>query len=332
MNCNEEVTVKLTGKLTLALPNLEQLKIRNIIDEVLVNYEVHPIENHLIVSDIEEKIQYFLAVKKLDGMSKSTLYNYKLQLLKFAEYIHKPVASITVMDIRMYLATVSRANIRKTTLNNKISILKTFFRWLESEEMIIKNPMKKIKNIKVDKHLRKALTQDELELLRDSCKTTRQRAILEFLFSTGCRLSEMVNVNIEDIKWDKSELNVIGKGNKERTVYLSSKAKLYLKKYLKERESIVNPALFITSKYPHTRLGNRSVEREINKIGYQAGFTKSIYPHLVRHTTATLALSSGMSITSIQHLLGHEDINTTLIYSQIDNTSVKEEYKKYLNK
>lgn len=332
LNCNEEVTVKLTGKLTLALPNLEQLKIRNIIDEVLVNYEVHPIENHLIVSDIEEKIQYFLAVKKLDGMSKSTLYNYKLQLLKFAEYIHKPVASITVMDIRMYLATVSRANIRKTTLNNKISILKTFFGWLESEEMIIKNPMKKIKNIKVDKHLRKALTQDELELLRDSCKTTRQRAILEFLFSTGCRLSEMVNVNIEDIKWDKSELNVIGKGNKERTVYLSSKAKLYLKKYLKERESIVNPALFITSKYPNTRLGNRSVEREINKIGYQAGFTKSIYPHLVRHTTATLALSSGMSITSIQHLLGHEDINTTLIYSQIDNTSVKEEYKKYLNK
>lgn len=327
MNCNEEVTVKLVGKLTLEIPQLEQIKIRDLIDGILANYEIFPVEKSLITSDIEEKIRYFLVSKKIDGASPITLYTYKLQLMKFASIIHKPVRSITVIDIRMYLALISK-NAKSTTINSKISILKSFFKWLEDEEMILRNPMKKIKNTKKAKRLRKALTQNELELLRDACKTTRQRAILEFLFSTGCRLQEMVNANVKDIKWDKLELNVIGKGNKERTVYLNSKSKLYLEKYLNERKNIDNPSLFITSKHPYKRLGNRSVEREINKIGYQAGFAKSIYPHLIRHTTATIALSKGMNITFIQRLLGHEDINTILIYSEVNNDLVKKEYKK----
>jgi len=153
MNCNEEVTIKLLGKLSLELPQIDQLKIRNIIDEVLVNYNIQPLEKHLIVSDLPEKISYFLAVKKLDGSSELTIYNYKLQLYKFADFIHKPVSNITTVDIRMYLAQCANTNLKKTSLNNRISILKSFFGWLENEDMIIKNPMKKIKNIKVDKHL-----------------------------------------------------------------------------------------------------------------------------------------------------------------------------------
>ncbi len=330
MNCNEEVTVKLVGKLTLKVPELDQLEIRNLIDEVLVNYELQPIEKHLVASDIEEKAQYFLATKKLEGASEKTLYNYGLTLRRLASIIHKPTASITVVDIRIFLAMISKDK-TKGTMNTKISTLKSFFGWLENEEMIIKNPMKKIKGTKKEKHLRKALTQEELESLRDACKTTRQRSILEFLFSTGCRLQELVDVNIEDIKFDKGELNVIGKGNKERTVYLNAKAKLYLKKYLKERENRDNPALFITSKYPFSRMGGRSIEREINKITQVAGFDKSVYPHLIRHTTATLALKGGMSITSIQQILGHENLATTEIYAETDNTEVKHEYNKYLN-
>lgn len=330
MICNEEVTIRLVGKLTLELPQLEQLRIRNLIDEVLVNYEVHPLERSLVASDIEERIQYFLATKRLDGASKATLYNYNLHLIRFASYFHKPINSITVVDIRLYLTMLSQ-KLKKTSINTEISILKSFFGWLENEEMIIKNPMKKIKGTKKEKRLRKSLTQEELELLRDSCKTVRQRALLEFLFSTGCRLAELVNVNIEDIKWDKREFNVIGKGSKERTVYINAKAVLYIKKYLKEREHIDNPALFITSKYPYKRLGRRSVEREITKIAENAGFDKSVYPHLMRHTTATLALKSGMSLTSIQHLLGHENPSTTQIYAETNNEDVKHEYTKYLS-
>ncbi|RMD04891.1 integrase [Clostridium autoethanogenum] len=330
MNCNEEVTIKLIGKLSSEFPELDQFKIRNVVDQILVNYEIYPVEKSLVASDIEEKIQYFLAVKKLDGASPLTIKNYKLQLLKFASFFHKTINSITTIDIRMYLAIVSSSRVKKTTLSNKISILKSFFGWLESEEMILKNPMRKIKNIKIDKHLRKSLTQDELELLRDACKTIRQHTLLEVLFSTGCRLSEAVNINIEDIKWDKGELNVIGKGSKERTVYLNSKAKLYIKKYLKERDKkgITNNALFISSKYPYGRLGNRAIEREMTKIAEAAGFSKSIYPHLIRHTTATLALFGGMKITSIQKILGHENLDTTMIYSEVSNDDVRSEFKK----
>lgn len=103
MNCNEEVTIKLIGKLSLEFPELDQFKIRNVVDQILVNYEIHPVEKSLVASDIEEKIQYFLAVKKLDGASPLTIKNYKLQLLKFASFFHKTINSITTIDIRMYL-------------------------------------------------------------------------------------------------------------------------------------------------------------------------------------------------------------------------------------
>lgn len=328
----EELIIKVIGKLSLEYPDINQHKVRELLYECINGYEITARETALVASDIPDRATMYLAVKRLDGLSEKTLYNYKLHLERFASIVVKPLSIITTNDIRVYLAMLSKSkDLKQTSMATEISILKSFFGWLHDEEIIEKNPMKKIKQPKKEKRLRKSLTQEELELLRDSCKTTRQRAILEFLFSTGCRLEEMVNTNIEDIKWDKSELNVIGKGNKERTVYLNAKAKLYLKKYLEERKNRSNPALFICSKHPFGRLGNRSVEREINKIAKAAGFDKSIFPHLIRHTTATLGLQAGMSLTSIQHLLGHEDPSTTQIYAETSNSDVKYEYNKFLN-
>lgn len=328
----EELVIKIIGKLSLEYPTLDQHKVRGILYECINNYEITARETALVASDIPDRAAMYLAVKKLDGLSEQTLYNYKLHLERFASIVVKPLSMVTTNDIRVYIAMLSKSkNLKQTSMGTEISILKSFFGWLNDEEIIERNPMKKIKQPKKEKRLRKSLTQEELELLRDACKTKRQRAILEFLFSTGCRLAELVNVNIEDIQWDKSELNVIGKGNKERTVYLNAKAKLYLKKYLEERKNRSNSALFICSKSPFKRLGKRSVEREINKIAKNAGFEKSIFPHLIRHTTATLALKSGMSLTSIQHLLGHNDPSTTQIYAETNNGDVKHEYNKFLN-
>lgn len=328
----EELVIKIIGKLSLEYPNLDQLKVRNILYECINDYEITTRETSLVASDIPDRINMYLAVKKLDGLSEKTLYNYKLHLKRFASIVIKPLSVITTNDIRLYLAMLSKSkNLKQTSMGGEISILKSFFSWLTDEEIIEKNPMKKIKNVKKEKRLRKSLTQEELELLRDSCKTVRQRALLEFLFSTGCRVSEISNTDIQDINWNKEELNVIGKGNKERTVFINAKAKLYLRKYLKEREHIDNPALFVASKKPYNRLGVRSIEKEINAIGKQAGFDKSIFPHLLRHTTATLALKSGMSLTSIQQLLGHDDPSTTQIYAETNNQDVKHEYNKYLN-
>ncbi len=226
----------------------------------------------------------------------------------------------------MFLA-VRCKNMKATSVNGQISILKSFFGWLHDEEYIPKNPAKKLKQTKEPKRLRHAMTEEEVELLRQASKTDREKALVEFLISTGCRLSEVVGVNKDDLNWHEMSLNVIGKGNKERKVYFSTKAKILLKKYLLTRKDD-NEALFVTSKRPHGRLGGRSVQREIKKIANRAGLNKSVYPHLFRHSFATCKINSGMPLPVLQHIMGHESPSTTQVYAQLSEENIKYEYKK----
>ncbi len=331
----DELIVKIIGKLSLEYPDMDQLRVRELLYECVNNYEITARETALVASDIPERAVMYLAIKKLDGLSKTTLYNYKLHLERFSSMVVKPLSMITTNDIRLYLAMLSKVNnLKQTSIATEISVLKSFFSWLANEEIIVKNPMVKIKSPKKEKRLRKSLTQEELELLRDACESERERAILEFLFSTGCRLAELVGVDIKDIDWNSSSLKVIGKGNKERVVYLNPKSRIYIDKYLKTRDELdklTSPALFICSKRPYNRLGRRSVEREVNIIAERAGFNKSVFPHLLRHTMATLGLKSGMSLTTVQKILGHEDPGTTEIYAEIDNGTIQNEFNKFLN-
>jgi len=292
----------------------------------LYKYRVLPEETALVSSDIEEKLQIYLATKKLDGLSRKTLKNYQYNLEIFANHLRKPLGTITTMDLRMFLA-VRCKSMKATSVNGQISILKSFFGWLHEEEYIPKNPAKKLKQTKQPKRVRKALTEEEAELLRQACETERQKALTEFLISTGCRLDEVFKVNKDNINWHEMSLFVIGKGNKERKVYFNTKAKILLKKYLLTRKDD-NQALFVTSKRPHTRLGGRSIQREIKKIADRAGINKSIYPHLFRHSFATNKLNAGMPMPVIQHLMGHESPATTQIYAQLSEENVKYEYKK----
>lgn len=328
----EEAIIKILGKVTLAVPEINQNKLREILEEVLYDYEIQEKSKALVVqNDFEDKIMIYLASKRLDGLSAKTLSSYQLHLIRFAYFIRKNVADITTMDLRVFLAYLAKNNnLKATSLETEKSILKSFFNWLEGEDYILKSPARKLKPTKIEKRLRKSLTSEELEMLRDSCKTPRQRALLEFIFSTGCRLSEVVGVNINDINWNDCSLKVIGKGNKERMVFFSQKAKLYLKKYIQSRDINISQALFIASRKPFKRIGNRAVQREIHKIAEQAGFEKPVFPHLLRHTMATLALQSGASLTTVQTLLGHEDPATTEIYAEISNDVVREEYRKHL--
>lgn len=325
-NCKDEVVIKLLGKLTLEFPEMDQLKARNIIDEVLYRYEVTSAETALVASDIEEKIQIYLACKKLDGLSKETLYSYQINLMIFADYLKKPLSTVNTMDIRMYLAQRCK-NLKPSSVNGQISILKSFFSWLVNEEYIPKNPMVQIKLTKEPKRLRHAMSDEEIELLRQACKDIRQKALVEFLISTGCRLSEIVKVDKDDINWSEKSLHVIGKGNKERKVYFSTKAKILLKKYIASRDDETE-ALFVGVRRPHGRLGKRAIEKEIKKIAANAGFDKSVFPHLFRHTMATLSLNRGMSITVLQKILGHESPSTTQIYAVMSDENTLYEYKK----
>lgn len=329
MNCNEEFVIKAVGKLTLEF-NYDwevQRKVSEILHLALYEYNVLPQETGLVASDLEEKIILYLQVKKLENYSQYTLKNYFYTLSKFSDFIKKPVATINKNDIRFFLANCY-PHCKASTVNSKIFCLKGFFQWLTDEEIIPKNPARLIKETKIPKRLRKSLNIQELEKLRLACRDERDRALLEFLFATGCRVSEVVDTNISDLDLNNNSLKVIGKGNKQRLVYYNDKTKLYIENYLNTRRDN-DDALFVSKRFPYNRMGKRGIECVIAKIGERAKLGKDVYPHLIRHTMATLGLRAGANITTIQHLLGHTSPATTETYAEESDTNLKHEYNQH---
>jgi integrase/recombinase XerD len=329
-NCNEEAVIKAVGKITQQFVEFEdlqkQIELRKVLDEVLYHYEVKTKVTALVASDIEEKVRIFFASKKLEGMSQKTIINYTYVLSRLANFIRKPLTGITAMDMRMYLNYASK-DVKSSTVNSWIYCFKSFFTWLVDNDYLIKNPMNKLKATKVPKRVRKAMTEKEIELLRQACKNLREESIVEFLIATGCRLSEVVGVNKEDINWYEKSLFVIGKGNKERKVYFNTKAEVLLNKYIKSRTDDC-PALFITERRPFRRLQGRGIEVVINNIAERAGFDKSVYPHLFRHSFATHSLNKGVSLPTLQSLMGHDQASTTQIYAVLSEDTIQHEYRK----
>lgn len=278
-------------------------------------------------SDIEEKARMFITAKKLEGLSKYTLEGYDLELRSFAKYVRKPVSEIEPSDIREYLSRFE--HLKPGSLARKVSVLRTFFNWLVEEEVILRDPARKIKPPKTGKQLPKALTIEELELLREHCRTPRERALLEVFYSTGCRLGEIQQLNRDEIDWTTLTIKVVGKGSKERDVFLSFRAAYHLKKYLESRDDDC-PALFVTTRKPIRRLSRRAIQREIAILGKRAGIQKKVHPHVLRHTMATLTLNNGADIVAVQALLGHTNPATTQIYAQITDQRKREQHRKYL--
>ncbi|WP_269465573.1 site-specific tyrosine recombinase/integron integrase [Rummeliibacillus stabekisii] len=305
--------------------NVENTK--NKLSTIFSKYHVTKVEQDEVHPDLTEKTVLFLSSKKLEGLSQVTLDSYKIELRIFSEHVKKRTDDITTSDVRVYLGKFE--HLKLSSISRKLSVLKSFFSWLTAEEFILRDPTAKIKPPKKEKRLPKALTIEELEMLREFCKTNRQRAFLEVMYATGCRLSEIHNLNKSDINYQAMSCRVIGKGNKEREVYFSHKAMYHLKKYLTTRTDDCE-ALFITERKPCRRLSNRGIQREIGKIAEQAGLEKPVHPHVLRHTFATLTLNNGADIVAIQALLGHEDPSTTQIYAQLTEEKKHEQHKKYL--
>lgn len=323
----EQMLSEIVATLLDLIPSIDVEKIKSKLSEVVSRYHVRRVEQDEVHPDLKEKIELFLAGKKLEGLSKITLDGYRIHLRIFADHVKKRVEDITTADIRVYLGQFQGQ--KTSTMATKLSVLKSFFGWLTAEEIIQRDPTAKLKPPKQEKRLPKALSIEELEMLREACKTPRQRAFIEVLYATGCRLSEVHQLNRGDIDFNTQSCKVIGKGNKEREVYFSFKALYHLRKYLMSRLDD-EEALFITERKPYRRLSRRGIQREITKIAHAAEMQKRVSPHTLRHTFATLTLNNGADISSVQVLLGHENPATTQIYAQISDERKREQHRKYL--
>ena len=329
---HDEAIIKILGKTVLEIPDIDQNILRNILEETLYAYSIELSETSLAVRyNMPEYISIYLSSKQLDGLSPLTLKNYRYILIDFSNTICKDINEITTMDIRAYLVITMRdRNISAVTANSYRSMIKSFFSWLTDEEMIQKDPSHKLRPSKLPKRERIALDDSELEILIDSCVTLRERAFIELASNTGCRVAELSNMNTSDINWNDRSIQVIGKGNKQRTVYFSGRVGVHLRKYLGQR-MFSNSPIWITSKLPHNRMSTRSLEREVEGIKKRTNIAKPVHPHILRHTFGTHAIKSGMSIQSIQVLMGHSSVATTQIYAKIDKDSLKNEHRKYMS-
>lgn len=298
----------------------------------------------------------FIASKIAAGLSLRTIDYYRNTLEFYFNYTGAEFDKVTPDDVRLYLAMrVQKDKVSKTTANNERRVLSSFYGWLQREEILIRNPMAKVDTIKETKRKKQAYELMDLEKIRLGCRTARERAMVEFLASTWCRVSEMVNVRIDEISDGK--VIVRGKGDKYREVYLNDRAKLCMEIYLKERKDL-NPYLFPRMKYAGDvktlqaaglsrpsrmpdwykdpslvddtlSIDAGTVEAIIRKLGKRVG-VKNCHPHRFRRTGATLALRSGMPITTVQKLLGHNNIETTQIYLDISDDELEQAHKKYV--
>lgn len=297
----------------------------------LNNYDVQEKCTSLIpVDDSVYKIMNkFIATKRIEGKSENTLKRYYYENMRLINFLNKKLNEITAYDIRFYLSyrrEKTQKKLSDRTLDGMRRCFSSFFSWLNSEGIISINPCNGIKQIKYKKSVKKPYTQQEIERMRRVCKTKRDLALIDFLYCTGCRVSEVVNLNITDIDFHKMECVVQGKGNKERYVYLSQIAVMTLREYLESRSDF-SEALFIGK--GTERLGKGGIESIIRRLATSASI-QDAYPHKFRRTLATNLLDKGMAIQNVADVLGHVDLKTTQIYCYMNRENVRNSYNKYI--
>ena len=277
-----------------------------------------------------DDMEDFLTSKALSGMARRTVERYRYELQRMLQYVNKPVQNVTEGDISEYMRMYKRIRrICNQTLKNVRAVYSTFFSWLRDHGRIQRNPMVMVEEVKVERKILKPYTDEERERLLRCCRTLRDKAMLEFLYSTAVRVSELAALNREDIHFSTKDLVVFGKGSKERKTYLNDRTNLYLREYLQSRTDS-NPALFVSLKRPYKRLTDKGIEDIIRRIGRKAGVEKS-HPHRFRRTALTNALNRGMPLQEAMILAGHSKPETTMRYCTVDQESVQYHHKKYLS-
>lgn len=320
----------------------QKADVMRILTDVLSQYEVSQKTYELAVSERSKEqkaLQMFLIGKRIAGLSERTLKYYEDELNTWMNFLGAgSFLTASANEIRLYLAQCEYQNGNsKTTLNNKRRVLSSFYHWLRSEEYLTKCEIDRIPMIKSEKRLKKPFSAQELEKLRDAAKATakneiskaRNMALLEVLLSTAARVGEVAGMKKSDVDFPGKRITVFGKGAKERKTFLSDVAEMRLKAYLDLRTD-EEPWLFVSIDRPYTRLHISGIEILVREIGKASGIEKA-HPHRFRRTAATNALNKGMPIDLVREMLGHENIDTTLIYAKQNDINLDAAYHKYVN-
>ena len=274
-----------------------------------------------------EELDKFLNYINNRGFSNYTYKSYHKDLLDFFSFFeNKDIASISVNDIRGYIRSLYDKKYSAATISRHISTLKSFYKYLESEDTVNVNPMDLISNPKKDKKLPNYLNYEDLERLLKTPDVNnkwglRDALILEMLYSTGIRVSELVNIKVNDISFSERKIYVFGKGRKERIVFYGSNLENLLNKYLKNHHEIY---LFTNTK--GDKLNERTVRQIVSNTALKAHINVKVTPHTLRHTYATHMLNDGADLKSVGDLLGHENLSTTGIYTHVSNERLRKVY------
>ena len=307
----------------LSIPQMKKLQ------EVIIRTFA---ENEAARTEIsnEEFLNMFLSAKRIEGCSERTIAYYQMTVQHMLSTTEKSVRKITTEEIREYLANYQkRNNCSNVTVDNVRRNISSFFSWLEEEDYILKSPMKRIHKIKTKTVVKSTISDEGIEKLRDGCREKRDLAMIDLLYSTGIRVGELVNLNVDDIDLEGRECIVYGKGDKERRVYFDAKAKVHLKEYIEHRKDN-NKALFVTLDAPYDRLKISGVEIRLRNLGRKLQLER-IHPHKFRRSMATRAIDKGMPIEQVQKILGHSQIDTTMQYAMVNQNNVKTSHQKYQN-
>ena len=321
-----DAKVSLIGQMEKRLESevtVEKMRtIINILKDVMDGYEIEEIISQEQGPD--DMIDCFIDAKQVQGLSKKTLHRYRKILTAMLWKVKVPTKRITVHHLRKYLAERKEAGVQASTIEGERQIFSSFFNWLQRESLIDRNPIANLGAIKTEKKVKKTYSDSDIENMRRCCKKIRDRALLETMRSTGCRISEVMGLTIEQVDLNNMQCVVHGKGNKERIVYLDAVAAMCIRNYLATRKDN-EPELFRGQKGKLTESGVRYMLAELEK----ASGVDHIHPHKFRRTLATELSRRGMPIQEISRILGHEKIDTSMTYIVLNDADVKHDYRKY---
>ena len=293
------------------------------VSDILESFDLTEIANNDSSSD--DLLNGYLAAMTVEGKSQKTIDRYSYVLKRMADAVKVPTRQISVYHLRNYLASEKQRGISDSTLEGIREIFSAYFNWLQRESLIDKNPTANLGTIKCAKKEKKIYSDVDFEKLCQNCTHLRDKAIIHFLKATGCRISEMTDLNRDNVDLTRQECAVHGKGNKERTVFIDSVTVMFLSDYLSGRTD-GNPALFVGK--GAKRLQPGGVRAMLSELEKRSG-VDHVHPHKFRRTLATELARKGMPVQEVAKILGHEKLDTTMQYIELDKDDVKQSYRRH---